>query len=476
MTENPKLFISYSWTTPAHEKWVVTLAEELVSQGIDVVIDKWNLRPGHDANAFMEGMVTDESVTKVLLVCDAKYAEKSDARAGGAGTEAQIITPQLYAKRAQDKFVAVVRENNVDGTPCLPTYYRGRIYFDLSDDGKYAQEFEGLVRWAWDKPAYVKSNLGKKPSFLSDDTPSIKLPTSAAFRRAQEAIRSGREQSGAYISEYFGIIASELEQFRITVDSNGDGQTPYDEKIVANIQEFVPYRNEIVELFIAIAMFRATNESMTAIHRFFEQLEPYLRRPEQVNSYREEDYDNFRFIVHELFLYASAVFIKYERFAIVTYLLDTEYYTGEQRNSPMRPYTIFREYLRSFESRGRRLSRLSARADLLKERSQAVGVEFRYLMAADFVLYLRACDGGRGSGWWPETLLYASRYSTTIEIFARAKSKSYFDKIAPMLGVSSRDELAERIASLDQRRIPKWEFDGIDPSAMSRLDELASTP
>jgi hypothetical protein len=243
MTENPKLFISYSWTTPAHEKWVVTLAEELVSQGIDVVIDKWNLRPGHDANAFMEGMVTDESVTKVLLVCDAKYAEKSDARAGGAGTEAQIITPQLYAKRAQDKFVAVVRENNVDGTPCLPTYYRGRIYFDLSDDGKYAQEFEGLVRWAWDKPAYVKSNLGKKPSFLSDDTPSIKLPTSAAFRRAQEAIRSGREQSGAYISEYFGIIASELEQFRITVDSNGDGQTPYDEKIVANIQEFVPYRN-----------------------------------------------------------------------------------------------------------------------------------------------------------------------------------------------------------------------------------------
>ena len=103
----PKLFVSYSWSSPDHEAWVLKLAEELTSQGIHVILDKWDLQPGHDANAFMEGMVTDPTVTKVILVCDQKYAQKSNNRSGGAGTEAQIITPELYAKKAQDKFVAV---------------------------------------------------------------------------------------------------------------------------------------------------------------------------------------------------------------------------------------------------------------------------------------------------------------------------------------------------------------------------------
>ena len=53
----PKLFVSYSWSSPDHESWVVSLAEDLFSQGIEVILDKWDLKPGHDANAFMESMV-----------------------------------------------------------------------------------------------------------------------------------------------------------------------------------------------------------------------------------------------------------------------------------------------------------------------------------------------------------------------------------------------------------------------------------
>jgi SEFIR domain len=120
---NPKLFLSYSWSSPDHESWVLQFAEELVSQGIGVIFDKWDLKPGHDANAFMESMVSDSEVTKVILVCDEKYAEKSDKRSGGAGTEAQIVTAELYAKKAQDKFVAVVRERDADGKAYLPVYY-----------------------------------------------------------------------------------------------------------------------------------------------------------------------------------------------------------------------------------------------------------------------------------------------------------------------------------------------------------------
>lgn len=473
MTSNPKLFISYSWTSPAHEKWVLGLAEELVGQGIDVIIDKWNLKPGHDAIAFMESMVADTSVSKVLMICDRKYAEKSDARSGGAGTEAQIITPALYEKREQDKFAAVVRELNDDGSPCLPTYYKGRIYFDLNDDSKYAEEFEGLVRWAWDKPAFVKPDLGKKPAFVSEEA-GIKISTTPAFRRAHEAIRSGRDNAEALTIEYLNILASEMEEFRTTAES-ADGE-PYDEVIVNNISSFIPYRNEFVEIIIAIAMYNPSLDMAKSIHHFFENIEKYTRRPENISTYRETDFDNFKFILHELFLYTIGILLKYERFELSSYIINTEYYIGEEIRDPMQPYTIFRNYLRSMEARGSRLRRLSSHADLLKERCEGIGVEFRYLMAADLVLYLRACGGDMGFGWWPETLLFTTFHTPSIEIFARAKSRKYFDKIAPMLAVSTKNELVERISRLDVERIPRWRFERINLAELARVEDLATTP
>ncbi len=128
----PRLFISYSWSNPQHEQWVLDLASELVSSGIDVVLDKWDLREGHDAIAFMEKMVTDPSISKVALVCDEVYVTKADGRAGGVGTETQIISAEVYAKQNQDKFVAVIAEKGTDCKPFLPTYYKSRIYIDLT--------------------------------------------------------------------------------------------------------------------------------------------------------------------------------------------------------------------------------------------------------------------------------------------------------------------------------------------------------
>ena len=107
MSSPPKLFISYSWSTPEHEQWIVDLATGLVNSGVDVVLDKWVLREGHDSIVFMEKMVTDQTITKVILVCDKAYATKADGRAAGVGTETQIISAEVYAKQSQDKFVAV---------------------------------------------------------------------------------------------------------------------------------------------------------------------------------------------------------------------------------------------------------------------------------------------------------------------------------------------------------------------------------
>ncbi|MGH7963417.1 MAG: SEFIR domain-containing protein, partial [Candidatus Binatia bacterium] len=132
MTTSPKLFISYSWTSEEHERWVIDVATALRDAGVDVILDKWDLREGHDAHHFMEQMVVNPGVKKVAMICDRKYAEKANDRAGGVGTEAQIISAEIYAKTDQDKFVAVLSERDSEGKPFLPAYYKSRIYIDLS--------------------------------------------------------------------------------------------------------------------------------------------------------------------------------------------------------------------------------------------------------------------------------------------------------------------------------------------------------
>ena len=123
MAENaPKLFVSYSWTSEEHERWVISLATSLRESGVDVILDKWELREGHDAYHFMEQMVSNSEIKKVAIICDRKYAEKANDRTGGVGTETQIISPEIYARQDQDKFVAVVAERDEQGKPFLPNY------------------------------------------------------------------------------------------------------------------------------------------------------------------------------------------------------------------------------------------------------------------------------------------------------------------------------------------------------------------
>lgn len=129
-TPSPKLLISYSWTSSFHEEWVLSLATELRESGVDVILDKWDLKEGHDAHAFMEKMVTDPEIKKVAIVCDRIYAEKADGRSGGVGTETQIMTPEIHAKQDQTKFVAVLPERDDGVKPFLPTYYKSRVYIE----------------------------------------------------------------------------------------------------------------------------------------------------------------------------------------------------------------------------------------------------------------------------------------------------------------------------------------------------------
>lgn len=473
----PRLFISYSWSSQDHELWVVDLASRLRESGIDVILDKWELKEGHDSIAFMEKMVTDPTIQKVAVISDKKYAEKADNRASGVGTETQIISREVYEKQDQSKFVAVLPERDDEGKPFLPTYYKGRIYIDLSSPENYAEEFERLVRWVFDKPLHVKPEIGKAPAFL-DEGPTKSLGTSLSFRRSLDALKNGKPFVEGAVDEYLTTFAENLERFRIILDDTKD----VDDQIADSIEEFTPHKNEFVQVTLAIAQYAANGDMQKKLHRFFEQLLPYLYRPENINSHHTWAFDNFKFIVHELYLYAVAILIRYERFDFADRLLTTPYYVSTNVNrgkDATTTFAEFRDYMESFEHRRRKLKRLSSRADLLKQRAESSGFDFKWLMQADYVLYLRATlNNDYYVRWWPETLVYATNSYGPMEIFARSKSTSYYEEVSKILGRVSAGDLKAHVAKLqsDSPEIPTWGHNRISPAVLTGIDKLASIP
>ncbi|MHB7672400.1 SEFIR domain-containing protein, partial [Providencia stuartii] len=294
--DNPKLFISYSWSNPDHEQFVLNLATELRESGVEAILDKWDLKEGHDAIAFMEKMVTDPEIQKVIIISDKMYAEKANGRAGGVGTETQIISREVYQQQEQSKFVAIVTERDSNGKAYLPVYYKSRMYIDFSEQDNYSDGFEKLLRWIYDKPLFVRPEIGKRPSFL-DDSNSITLGTTASYKRAITAIRENKSFMTGAIDEYLTTFSNNLKNFRI-IERNGE----FDDQLIENIDKFLPFRDEAISLFSNIAQYAATEENIIKLHRFFETLIPYTYPPSDSYSWSKCDFDNFKFIIHELFL------------------------------------------------------------------------------------------------------------------------------------------------------------------------------
>lgn len=210
-----------------------------------------------------------------------------------------------------------------------------------------------------------------------------------------------------------------------------------------------------------------------------------MDRPDGINSYHNWDWDNLKFIIHESFMLCIGVLLKHERYDIAEYLVIQRYYVEKDENhgqSKMRSYGIFRNGLASLSHRNNRLSlrRLSAHADLLKERCTDSGISFTHLMQADFLLYLSETLNGlkedRKQEWWPETLVFKSFNGGTFEIFLRAESIEYFNRMAPALGIKSKSDISPFIAAIKEQNIyvPEWGHDRINPLELMNYEKLCS--
>lgn len=447
----PKVFISYSWSSDPHVEWVENLANRLQSDGVEVILDRWDLKRGHDKYAFMERMVTDPEVKKVLAICDSQYAVKADGRQGGVGTESQIISPKVYASTQQEKFIPIVREFD-QGAPCLPTFFKQTIYLDFSDDTRFEEMFEELLRDIFDAPAKKKPPLGKPPAHLF--TPNaVHVRTAGEFSRLKAAVENHRPNVPAYFDQYLDRFIDSLEDFRISVDNSN--RATFDDVVVESIEQFRPYRDNFVECTLHMLKFSPSEATESSIIAFLEKLIPFQSRPERISRWSEDDSDNFRFLATELFLYLIAACLRTRQFKFAATLIECDYQVAKNLGGSefySGGACLLNQYVGTLDTmRNKRLNlnKKSVAAMILKERAPSGSISFREIAQVDFLLAIRGYfpSINRYGGWYARCLPYVLR-DGAMELFSRASSDRGMEPLQTLLRVPNRQALMDGFEKL----------------------------
>lgn len=157
-TVPPKAFISYSWDSPEYKEWVRVLSNRLRDQGIDIIIDAYELHPGDDLTQFIEQAI--KLCDRVLIFCTPNYKLKAESRSGGVGYETAIITGKIFSDSSEKgKFVPVLTDGS--RLESVPDFLLNLVSVDLLKNSNFEPGFEDIVRSLHNTPRFHKPPLGK---------------------------------------------------------------------------------------------------------------------------------------------------------------------------------------------------------------------------------------------------------------------------------------------------------------------------
>ncbi len=449
---NKKVFISYSWSV---QERVIELAERLLANGIEVILDVYDLKDGHDKYVFMEQAVSDPTVDHVLIVCDKAYTEKANSRSGGVGDETAIITPEIYNSAKQEKFIPIIFEKDEDGKPYCPVYIKSRIYIDLSSENLYESEYEKLLRDIYQKPLFRKPALGQKPEWLENDAVDLSP--------IRDVIKQVKGFSGNDSIKADFLLRKVTDEFRIAVKQYMlPGEKPAEEEILPAIDRTKNFRDLFIDY--CEALIYSNFPLPNTLIGFFECLYNDLHDATGPHAYNEKDFELADFIIWELFISSTAILLHYERYKDLHDLLIRPYFL---RNSPMGSdvdvygYWNFRAYSHMIEDTCKKRSEnprlFTMSGNILVSREKKPILTQKTISNADIVLYQLGTiletppDEHFCKYWFPTTYVYHKGKQV---IWQKLRSETYCKKIAPLFGTTT----VEGIKAIVKNSIPDREM------------------
>lgn len=202
--QNPKVFISYSWDNEEHKQWVLQLADRLLSDGVEVKLDRYELKLGNHLTYFIENSISE--VDRILVIFTPNYRLKADKRDGGVGYEYSIINTSTYKNIVnQEKVIPLLRTGTA--VQSIPEFMQQYIHLNISEDEKFEENYTELLREIYKEPALRKPALGNRPKF-----DFVEVKTDA---EAEEIYHKQTDAKILYVQEKYHeafIIYSELAE------------------------------------------------------------------------------------------------------------------------------------------------------------------------------------------------------------------------------------------------------------------------
>ncbi len=170
-TKNPVCFISYAQESDEHYTWVRQLAEYLQRNGVNTILDQWDLRPGMDIAHFMEKSISSSDY--VILICTPLFSEKANEGVGGVGYEKNIVTSEIFKEiKPETNIVPILRTG--DNKAAIPRYLGLKKYIDFRDDKNFEINAEELIRHIYKIPKFQKPSPGQFPQLGASNSQRTK--------------------------------------------------------------------------------------------------------------------------------------------------------------------------------------------------------------------------------------------------------------------------------------------------------------
>lgn len=430
---SPRVFVSYSWSSEDHKDRVRLLVDRLIGDGVDVLLDVYDLREGDDRFVYMERSVTDPSVTKVIAITDRAYKEKMDGRKGGVGIEGTIMSAKVYQQVSgeNNKFVAVVFETELDGKASLPAMFDSKFYIDMTTDELLEANYEQLVRFLYNKPLRKKPVLGRQPGYLlEDDRPQLMtLGKAAAVRDA--VTRDRMLMARGLLADYLDALESVLTATTPAVKDRRHADLEVGRREIAR---FVTYRNEFVQLlqFLVRHGNLVALEVVELLAKFFERGMGLAERLGKGVDMRALVFGHVQFAVHELFVYAVGLLWKGNKVDDAIRLLVEPYFVDFDDGAGPRyaTYGSISVPLELFENGGYSSGR---QAGLMREHANSGVLTWSEVCEVDAILWLRTIMSEGQQKWYPRTVSLWKEGA--FPSFARAESQRNVAPLVRILGV-----------------------------------------
>lgn len=157
-----EVFISYSWDSEEHIKAVLSLSDRLRSEGIDCVLDQYEVSPPEGWPRWMDRKIADASL--VLVICTETYFNRATGhetpdRGNGVKWESGIIYQHLYNQGSENvKFIPVVFGET--DRRYIPLPLQGASCFSANTEAGYERLYGRLIG----RPQAQKPPLGQRRS------------------------------------------------------------------------------------------------------------------------------------------------------------------------------------------------------------------------------------------------------------------------------------------------------------------------